>query len=118
MLIVFISITGKISSFLQKTGYEHCFQIFTGKEIVDEPFVLMCGSVGFGESPVQLVKFLENNHNYMKAVIGSGNKNWGNMYGKAPRDISKKYGVPLLFMFESSGNSYDIEQFHQIMKSK
>lgn len=117
MLLIYISLTGKVASFVKKTGYQPCLQILTGKEIVDEPFVLICGSTGFGETHPHLLEFLENNFNYLKAVIGSGNKNWGNMYGKSPKDISEKYQVPLLFIFEVSGNSHDIEKFEEAMKN-
>ena len=118
MLIVFISITGKIASFLKKTGHEPCLQINTGKEVVTQPFFLICGSIGFGEPAPQLLAFLENNHHYLKGIIGSGNKNWGSLYGKAPRDVAEKYGVPLLFLFESAGNSHDLAKFEEVIQLK
>ena len=115
MLIVYISVTGKIKTFLKKTHYPHTLRISTGGEVVSEPFILMTGTIGMGEIHAHVSQFLQHNVQYMIAVIGSGNKNWGSMYCKAAIDIAEHYAVPLLFCFESAGNSHDIERFHQVM---
>ena len=115
MLVVYISITGKIKTFLHKTGHPHTLAITTGEEVVSEPFVLMTGTIGMGEIHAHVTQFLKTNHAHLVAVIGSGNKNWGAMYCKAAIDIADHYDEPLLFKFESAGNSHDVERFHQAM---
>jgi len=58
-------------------------------------------------------EFLIKNHQYMKGVIGSGNKNWGSSYCGSAETISKQYGVPLIHKFELSGNQKDVEKIKQ-----
>ena len=116
MKIVYISLTGKIASFLKKAGYPDIMRIETGEEKISEDYILMCGTVGMGEIHTHLVQFLKNNHHHLTGVIGSGNKNWGQMYNKAPLDIAKKYDVPVLMLFESAGNSHDVDKFNKMME--
>lgn len=115
MRIVYISITGKIKTFIHKTQYPHTLAITTGNELVSEPFILLTGTIGMGEIHTHVNQFLKNNHPHLQAVIGSGNKNWGAMYCKAAIDIAAHYQVPLLFCFESAGNNHDVARFHEVM---
>ena len=118
MLVVFISKTGKIRQFLQKTGYENILEIKTGQEIAGQDFILLVGTVGFGEIAPEVVDFLKQNHGNMKAIIGSGNKNWGSCYCGAAYKISEKTGVPILMTFESAGTTHDVEKFLQVVRGK
>lgn len=116
MLVVYITFTGKVKNFVERTNYKNILEIKTGLEKTNEPFVLICGTIGFGEINPNLIKFLKNNKENLKAVIGSGNKNWGSvLFCKAAKDISKTFKVPLLFTFENSGNNYDLEKFKEIL---
>ena len=46
---------------------------------------------------------LEVNHQYIRGVAASGNRNWGLNFAKAGRTISEEYNVPLLMKFELHG---------------
>ena len=57
---------------------------------VDEPYILIVPSYGRG-------------------VIASGNRNFGEAYGRAGDVIARKCGVPWLYRFELMGTQSDIE---------
>lgn len=55
--------------------------------------------------------FLEVNHQYIRGVAASGNRNWGLNFAKAGRTISEEYNVPLLMKFELHGKNKDVIEF-------
>lgn len=116
MLLVYISKTGKLDRFMEKLGHTPVLKINLGDEIVSQKFILVTGTVGFGEVAPELKAFLRGNYKYLHAVVGSGNKNWGSLYCSAAIKISERFNVPLLMKFESSGNTHDIELFRKILK--
>ncbi|MGN5650855.1 class Ib ribonucleoside-diphosphate reductase assembly flavoprotein NrdI [Bacillus sp. Brlt_9] len=113
MLIVYASKTGKVRSFVNKLGMR-AVEI-KDEVILTEPFVLITYTIGFGQVPDEVQNFLEDNHIYLRGVISSGNRNWGNNFGKAADIISQKYrladgsNIPLLHKFEMAGTNKDIE---------
>ncbi|APT85363.1 class Ib ribonucleoside-diphosphate reductase assembly flavoprotein NrdI [Corynebacterium aquilae] len=91
---------------------------------VDEPYVLICPTYGGGASitgensrpvPLQVIKFLNDEHNrsFIRAVIASGNTNFGSDYGKAGEVISKKCQVPYVYRFELLGTPEDVDAVRQ-----
>ncbi|MCL1924412.1 MAG: class Ib ribonucleoside-diphosphate reductase assembly flavoprotein NrdI [Defluviitaleaceae bacterium] len=115
MKIVYMSITGKVHAFLKKTNFTNLTRIITGKELISEPYILVTGTIGMGEIAPELDNFLTNNYKNLKAVVGSGNKNWGDMYCKAAYTISERYNIRLLMTFESAGNKHDVSKFNDLI---
>ncbi|WP_431785926.1 class Ib ribonucleoside-diphosphate reductase assembly flavoprotein NrdI [Paenibacillus lactis] len=117
MLIVYDSLTGNVQKFVNKINMKNIK--LTDSLIIDEPFILITYTIGFGEVPVSVKRFLESGYhrNYLKGVAGSGNKNWGSRFCKAAHTISQEYGVPLIHTFELSGTENDIEKFLQEVKN-
>jgi protein involved in ribonucleotide reduction len=111
MLIVYDSKTGNVKRFIQKLDME-CVQITPDLEI-DEPFILVTYTTGFGQAPQTTQQFLATNGNFMQAVATSGNMNWGTRYGLAADHIAKQYEVPILMKFELSGTIKDVMKFKQ-----
>ncbi|MCY9513361.1 class Ib ribonucleoside-diphosphate reductase assembly flavoprotein NrdI [Paenibacillus apiarius] len=111
MRIVFDSKTGNVKRFVKKLDLD-CIQVAEGLT-VNEPFVLITYSTGFGQAPQSTLKFLENNGHMLQGVVSSGNMNWGELYGKAADRISEMYSVPVLMKFELSGTNKDVERFKQ-----
>ncbi|MED2737195.1 class Ib ribonucleoside-diphosphate reductase assembly flavoprotein NrdI [Bacillus toyonensis] len=113
MLIVYASKTGKVKSFINKLGMR-AVEVQDGIT-VQEPFVLITYTIGFGQVPEEVQNFLEDNHKYLRGVISSGNRNWGSNFGKAGDIISQNYrladgsNVPLLHKFEMAGTNKDVE---------
>ncbi|MBN9644524.1 class Ib ribonucleoside-diphosphate reductase assembly flavoprotein NrdI [Corynebacterium mendelii] len=88
--------------------------------VVDEPYVLICPTYGGGVSisgreprpvPHQVIRFLNNEHNrsLIRAVIASGNTNFGSDFGKAGDVIAAKCNVPYVYRFELMGTPEDID---------
>jgi len=83
--------------------------------LATEPFVLIVPSYadadGKGAVPAAVVRFLNDarNRGFLKGVVGSGNRNFGDMFALGGRRVAEKCQVPLLYRFELAGTSVDIE---------
>ena len=111
-MLVYDTLTGNVKRFIDKLDNYDKLKI--NKNInVSEPYVLVTFTTGFGEVPNTTSDFLKENHKYLKAVAVSGNRNWGDKFGKAGDIISDKYNIPLLLKFELSGTDKDIDKFKQ-----
>ncbi|ATI36396.1 class Ib ribonucleoside-diphosphate reductase assembly flavoprotein NrdI (plasmid) [Rhodococcus sp. H-CA8f] len=86
---------------------------------VEEPYVLVVPTYGGGGSlsgkdthyvPKPVARFLNNpdNRALIRAVIASGNLNFGEFFAYAGHVISQKCGVPFLYRFELMGTAEDI----------
>ncbi|NMM53121.1 class Ib ribonucleoside-diphosphate reductase assembly flavoprotein NrdI [Paenibacillus aquistagni] len=111
MRIVFDSKTGNVKRFVGKLDME-CTQITPELEI-EEPYILITYTTGFGQTPQMTKDFLSRNGRLPLAVASSGNMNWGNNYGRAANLIAEQYGVPVLMKFELSGTQKDVVRFKQ-----
>ncbi|XXS42077.1 class Ib ribonucleoside-diphosphate reductase assembly flavoprotein NrdI, partial [Staphylococcus aureus] len=105
MKIIYFSFTGNVRRFIKRTELENTLEITAENcmEPVHEPFIIVTGTIGFGEVPEPVQSFLEVNHQYIRGVAASGNRNWGLNFAKAGRTISEEYNVPLLMKFELHG---------------
>jgi protein involved in ribonucleotide reduction len=109
MLIAFDSQTGNVRKFVQKLQVRS-IQIEEMLKI-EEPFVLITYTTGFGQVPMKVSSFLQRNHSHLKGVSASGNRNWGDGFAKSADTISSLYNVPVLCKFELSGTSRDVAHF-------
>jgi protein involved in ribonucleotide reduction len=111
MLIAYDSKTGNVRRFIDKLKMP-AVQIDEAMKM-DEPFVLVTYTTGFGQIPQKVASFLERNHPRMIGVAASGNRNWGDGFAKSADTISELYDVPVLTKFELSGTKNDVERFVQ-----
>lgn len=112
MLVIYDSLTGNVQRFVNKLqGFES--QRITPNLIVEEPYVLVTYTIGFGQVPENVLDFLDWNHKYLKGVAASGNRIWGDFYTKSAEIISSEYNVPILHRFELSGTDKDVAIFIQ-----
>lgn len=111
MLIIYDSMTGKVRNFVSRLNMEN-MKITEGL-IVNEPFVIVTYTTGFGQVPRKVINFLRENHSYLQGVAASGNKNWGDTFAMSANVISEMYNVPIIHKFELSGSDTDIIQFTQ-----
>lgn len=112
MKIYYYSMTGNCESFLKHTGQPRVESIENVKE-VNEPFVIVTGTVKFGETPEPVLNFLRSHSNYLVGVASSGNRNWGERFAKAGHNISQEFNVPLLLKFELRGQNKDVKLFNE-----
>lgn len=111
MLIVYDSKTGNVKRFVGKLNMP-AVSLDTDMTI-DEPFVLVTYTTGFGQAPEKTLSFLKRNHARMLGVSASGNRNWGEGFARSADRIAAMYRVPVLSKFELSGTAKDVERFMQ-----
>jgi len=113
MKVVYFSFSGNVRRFINKTELADVMEITQNNcdEKIDVPFILVTGTIGFGEVPQPVQSFLDVNYDLLRGVAASGNRNWGQNFAKAGRSISEKYQVPLLMKFEVQGTQSDISEF-------
>lgn len=109
MLVVYDSKTGNVKRFINKLNMRAV--PIDEQDQVDEPFVLVTYTTGFGQVPEKVNSFLETNHEMLRGVSASGNRNWGQGFAKSADTISRKYDVPVILKFELSGTSQDTQHF-------
>lgn len=113
-MIVYYSKTNNTERFVKK--------LKTSSVTIDDydgskNFILITPTYFFGQVPQEVNNFLELYSNNMVGVISSGNRNWGENYGKAGEKISLAYNVPLIHKFELSGSKKDKEIVDKYIKT-
>jgi protein involved in ribonucleotide reduction len=111
LLIAYDSKTGNVKRFVKKLSMRTVEIV--DNLLIEEPFILVTYTTGFGEVPETTARFLERNYKFLKGVAASGNKNWGNNYAKSAELISMQYNVPIISKFELSGTNQDVARFLQ-----
>lgn len=109
MLIAYDSRTGNVRRFVEKLNMSSV-QIEDAMTL-NEPFVLVTYTTGFGEIPEKVMSFLKRNHRRLIGVAASGNRNWGENFAKSADLVAQLYGVPVLGKFELAGTRHDVERF-------
>lgn len=118
VVIVFYSFTGQTRRFIEKVKAVSTVECIELKEDlkVNSRFILLTSTIGFGQVPDSVAKFLENNHENMEAVMSNGNKNWGENFAKAGDIISEHYKVPLIARYELAGTNEDVQTLIEYMR--
>ena len=112
MTIIFDSLTGQTKRFATSLGFDAVhIKLYEG-EPKDKLF-LVTRSINFGQIPETTKDFLDTYKDHVVGVAVSGNKNWGENYGKAGDKIEAQYNIPLILKFEGSGFKSDRETVRQ-----
>lgn len=112
-MIAYDSRTGNVQRFVRKLGSAYRSVQIQPDLQLDEPFLLITYTTGFGQVPEKVDAFLAQNHALLRGVSASGNRNWGANFARSADMISHRYQVPVLCKFELSGTGRDIEQFQK-----
>ena len=115
MLIAYDSKTGNVRRFINKLKLPSV-QIEESMQI-DQSFILVTYTTGFGQVPDKVMSFLKRNHEKMRGVSASGNRNWGDGFALSADRIAEMYGVPVISKFELSGTTRDVETFVQEVRA-
>lgn len=130
MIIAYYSRTGNVRDFVNWYLIPTLGDGYQAKNIeewvADEPYILVTPTYDFGEVPDYVDEWLDttvkfkadygmiDNSEYIKGVIGSGNKNFGSAnYCGAADKISEQYVVLLIHTFELKGNEKEAETIRQ-----
>lgn len=109
MIIIYDSLTGMGKKFAESLGYNTIDINDFMLEPKEDLFFLVTRCFGFGEIPIETIKFLRK---YYKSVIGvacGGNKNWGENFAVAGEKIEQIYGIKSIVKFEGSGFEHERE---------
>ncbi|MDG4943031.1 class Ib ribonucleoside-diphosphate reductase assembly flavoprotein NrdI [Staphylococcus agnetis] len=115
MKVVFYSFTGNVKRFIKRTELTDTMELTENcaSERIEDPFIIVTGTIGFGEVPQPVKQFLNVNHDNLRGVAASGNRNWGQNFAKAGIAIADEYNVPLLMKFELHGSIQDTKEFKE-----
>ncbi|KYG29643.1 class Ib ribonucleoside-diphosphate reductase assembly flavoprotein NrdI [Alkalihalobacillus trypoxylicola] len=117
MKIAYLSLTGNVRDFVEKTGLSSIEINYNGPyEEVGEPFVVIVPSYDemITEKVSLFVQFGSNEQNLL-GFIGSGNLNFDHDYCFNAKDLAKNFQKPLLYTFEFSGTPNDVYQFKEAL---
>lgn len=133
--ILYTSIEGNTRSFLRRLS-EHAESENNSIEIIEisdntifkdetTPFVALVptyleGGTGIDENVREIFTNCLNeyisyhdNRQFLKGVIGSGNRNFNVQYILTAKRYAEKFNVPIIGDFELMGTNYDIETIYQ-----
>lgn len=117
MKIVYFSVTGQTRRFIKKLDLP-AYEIEPANPFfeINEPFLLIVPTYDIEITEV-VNDFLDykSNKEYLRGVAGGGNRNFAELFVYTAKDIARDYHVPLVFSFEFSGTSEDIESFKKVV---
>lgn len=125
LIVYFSSTSGNTERFVKMLGLRARRIPLSMKEEMaplDEPYVLICPTYanddGSNAVPKQVIRFLNNpvNREYIKGVIGAGNRNFGEYFAHSGNVIARKCNVPCLYKFELSGTPRDVKTVRKGME--
>lgn len=113
-IVYFSSVTENTKKFVDKLEMPNTrIPVHGDPPRMNTSYVLITPSYGTGsrDVPPQVMRFLrdEENRTNLQGVIGSGNMNFGSLYGIAAKKIAEKCKVDLLYLFELQGTETDVE---------
>lgn len=114
-MIVFASRTGNVRYIANKLSSIPTVEMNEGL-IIDLPFFIFTYTDGLGNTPKEVLDFLENNYKLLRGVIASGNTNFGSGYCGSADEISIKYNVPIIRKIDLRGNQDDIDAIERAYK--
>lgn len=115
MILVYLSLTGNVKSFVKSTGMNSIELVYSSPLVdVNESFVLIIPSYDqeITEIASDFISYKDNLQNLV-GVVGSGNTNFDKDYCFNAKEVSKKFSKPLIFTFEFSGTDQDISKFKE-----
>ena len=118
MIIAYFTNTGQTKRFVNKLGLRsHEISIQNPFIELHEPFILIAPSYE-PEVTDHSVDFLETGDNlsYLKGVIGTGNRNFADLFCYTAKDIAVEYNSPYLYEIEFQGTSIDVDNVLKIVK--
>lgn len=115
MLLVYMSLSGQTRKFVKKTGLDSLEINFTNPfQTVNEDYLIVVPTYDIQVTEI-MNDFLEHGDNLKrcKGVLGGGNRNFAELYCFTAKDISEKYDIPLIHMFEFQGSKNDLQKLRE-----
>lgn len=121
-LVYYSSNTQNTHRFVEKVGFPATripTNAVDGIPAIREPYVLVvptfAGGDGQGAVPKQVIRFLNDpeNRSFIRGVVASGNRNFGEYFAHAGNVIASKCKVPVLHRFELLGTEEDVKNVRE-----
>ena len=128
MKIVYFSVTGQTRLFLQKAKLESdAIEITENYPDIEmeDTYILFVPSYVEEHNGVMksqdivdpIFEFMDvpGNPELCKGIIGSGNRNFAQLYLGTAKELSEKYNIPILYDYEMNGTSTDVEAVKELI---
>lgn len=116
-MIAYASRTGNVRSVVSKLS-QKSVEISEGLQL-SEPYLLFTYTDGLGDVPSKVARFLEQNSEFCKGVVVSGNSNFGTrLFGAAGEKIASTYQVPLVRKLDLRGYQTDYEAIQTFYETR
>lgn len=115
--IAFYSITGQTKKFVVKTGLQaHEITNEFPQYDMREKFILITPSYQdfMMDSLVDFLNYKDNKQNLV-GLIGSGNRNFNDLFAQTAKKLSVTLNVPILYLLEFSGTAKDVQNVRNIV---
>lgn len=121
MKIVYFSVTGQTRRFIKKAHLESSAYEISPLDpffSMKEPFILITPTyeVEITEPVFDFLRY-ENNASFCQGVVGTGNRNFADLFVFTAKEIAKEFSLPLLQSFEFAGTNRDIKTFMEVVNS-
>lgn len=123
--LVFFSVTGQTRRFAERTHLAHQEILASDPEMeMTEDFLLVVPS--YAEEGTAIPKSIEvmdpvfefmafqDNAKFCRGIIGTGNRNFADLYIFTAKEVSAKHQIPILYDFEFSGTPEDVAKVEEI----
>lgn len=113
MKLIFVSLTGNVRNFVDRTEMTHEEIHMSNPFIrVDEDFIMIIPTYDSDMSDFyrSFIEFADNKK-HLIGFVGSGNLNFGDEYCFTAKLLSALYVKPLIATFELNGTNKDIAEF-------
>ena len=107
-MIAFASRTGNVRYIVSKLQLPSVE--ITSELIIHQPFIIFTYTDALGDVPYVVQRFMENNHNYCRGIIASGNSNFGHhVFCQSANKLSDTYKIPIIRKIELRGFQHDYD---------
>lgn len=114
MIVYWTGGAGNTERFVKKLGQPSVK--ITKDLVIDYDCVLIIPTYGLDAdipAPVKSFLNIKSNRKYIKAVVGTGNRNFGSDFAGAAKTVSKKLRIPLIDTVELAGNEMNVERVNK-----
>lgn len=115
--IAYYTVTGQTRRFIKKTELD-AYEIDDADPYydMDQPFILIVPAYddNMMDSVIDFLNFGSNKENLV-GVIGTGNRNFNQLYIHTAKDIANSLKVPILYDFEFNGTPTDVARVKEIV---
>lgn len=118
MWIYYDTKTGNVERFMEKVKELRNWNLqrISPNLQAEHPGHLVTFTTRIGEVPETTLQFMKQSAACIKTVSSSGNRNWGQNFGRAADQVASHYQIPVSMKFELSGTKTDVKKFIEILE--